>query len=166
MLQHIHVDYILLLLTKSKAKKIVVNNNQLVCVCVVFMISNIYQKKTSPHCIYLFFLLDESILSRLHLLIRCICRAQNVVIVYYIVGAMGSYVEHNRTTTTSTVCYSLCWPVSSLFFVLFSFPLSLHRPIKATTSASWQRSSKKERVKINNICKRVRESHSFFFSLF
>jgi hypothetical protein len=133
-------------------------------VCAVFMVSNILEKKHSSHCIYLFFLLDENTLSRLHLLIRCIRGAQNVVIVYhYIVGAMGSYVEHNRTTTTSIVCYSLCWPVFSFFFVLFSFLLSLHRPIKATTSASWQRSSKKERVKINNIYMRICESDSFFF---
>jgi len=92
-------------------------------VCIVFMVSNILEKKNSSHCIYLFFLFDENTLSRLHLLIRCIRGAQNVVIVYeYIVGAMGSYVEHNRTTTTSTVCYSLCWPVSSplLHLIFFS----------------------------------------------
>ena len=95
--------------------------------------------------------------------------AQNVVIVYYyIFGAKGSFVEHNRTTTTSIVCYSLCACVcvSGLFLLLrrrllllhliffffslsHSLSLSRLRPIKETTSASWQRSS--AIVKINNI---------------
>jgi hypothetical protein len=104
-------------------------------------------EKISSHCIYLFFLLDEYTLSRLHLLIRCISGAQNVVIVYYIVGAMGSYVEHNRTTTTSTVCDSLCWPVSSLspssYFLFFSHSIvlskqqhQLHGNVRARKSES------------------------------
>jgi hypothetical protein len=50
---------------------------------------------------------------------------------------------------------------SSSYFLFFSHSIVLS---KATTSASWQRSSKKERVKINNICMRVREILFFLFS--
>ncbi len=77
---------------------------------------------------------------------------------------MGSYVEHNRTTTTSTVCYSLCVGLFLLllfvfFFVLFSF--------SSLTPSSYQRNNISfmatfERVKINNIYMRVCESDSFF----
>lgn len=97
---------------------------------------------------------------------------RTMLLLYTIVGAAGSFVEHNRTTTTSTVCYSSCWPVSSLFsssYFLF-LSLSLRRPIEATTSASWQRSSRRTSERASQdkqyLYVRTRESDSLLFPLF
>ncbi len=81
---------------------------------------------------------------------------------------MGSYVEHNRTTTTSTVCYSLCVGLFLLLFFFFFFILFSFSPL---TPSSYQRNNISfmatfERVKINNISMRICESDSFFLSFF